>query len=198
MNPAPHFFSASSPSLRLGMTRSPQAFPPVLRRRRLGDVHLLPHHADLPPGEARGVLRLLLLSRAQVAPVLPRRVARCRACPGVMEDVARLEVLRVAGLLKDEVLGEVRAVVADVQPRDERRRAAASLARPPPDAELAQLRVRERFGSARVAPLAVPGVLEEDRAHLLAPHLLAEERLVERAELLLHEERHVAVARQLD
>src|SRR2546427_11760107 len=104
------------------MTGSPQALPPVLCRRRLGDVHLLPHVRDLPSGQAGGVLRFFFLTLAQRAPVLLRGVAGGVAGPRMMEDVARLEVLSVARLLKDEVLGEVGAVVADAQPGDERRR----------------------------------------------------------------------------
>ena len=46
------------------------------------------------------------------------------------EDVAALEVLAVAGLLEDQVLGEVRGVVADVEARDEDVLRAAGWRRP--------------------------------------------------------------------
>ena len=86
----------------------------------------------------------------QLAAVRLGRLARRRAGPGVAQDVAALEVAAVAGLLEDEVLGEVRLVVAHVQPGDEDvlrlRRDAHRRRRPrragvvqPEHAELAQL-----------------------------------------------------------
>jgi hypothetical protein len=59
----------------------------------------------------------------------------------VVQDVAALEVGAVGGLLEDEVLGEVLAVVADVEPRREDVRGAVV---EPEDAELLQLVAGER------------------------------------------------------
>src|SRR4051794_39771180 len=113
---------------------------------------------------------------------------------GMMENVARLKRPIIAGLLKHEILGEVFAVVADVQPREED--VAAGIK--PEDAELAELILRQRLARARVAPAHVPRVFEKDGAVVFLLHLLGEKRFVERREILAHEERDVDVARQLD
>src|SRR3954463_16483837 len=97
------------------------------------------------------------------------------------QHVTALEVCAVAGFLEDEILREMLAVVAHVQPREEDiLRAAArrdgskatARARPgtpgfadPKDAELPQLLGRERLGRTRVAPVHVPRVLGEEHAH---------------------------------
>ena len=78
----------------------------------------------------------------------------------------------------------MRTVISNVQPREEDiGRAAAVLFRQPINAELLQLVARKRIRSARIAPVHVPRVFEEDGGHVFLAHLLVEERLVERREI---------------
>src|SRR5438046_7031009 len=93
--------------------------PPLLLARRVvirREIHLLSHVIDAPTRQPCQVARLLLLTVAQRAAVVARRIAVRTARPRMMEDVAGLKVLTIARLLKHEILGEVLAVVADVQP----------------------------------------------------------------------------------
>jgi hypothetical protein len=140
-----------------------------------------------PSGQRREVARLLLLPLADFLAVPIADSASDRPRERVPDDVSPLEVLSVRRFLEDEVLGEVRLVVADVEARHEDVRSAAPrLGRfvQPEDPERLQLLAREWIGGARIAPAHVPGVLEKDRLHPLAAHLLGEERLVEVAEVL--------------
>ena len=68
----------------------------------------------------------------------------------------------------------------------------------PESAELPQLVGGEGIGRAGVAPAHVPGVLEEQRPHLLLFDLLAEHRLVEGAELVLDEQGDLGVRGEAD
>ena len=97
-------------------------------------MHLSAHFVDVPAGQLGHVARFVLLPLAQLTPVRGGRAAVARL-GGMMKDVARLELALIARLLKDEILGEVRAVVADVHPREEN-----AVVRPDPEhAELFQL-----------------------------------------------------------
>src|SRR4029079_15106850 len=80
---------------------------------------LLPDVLDLPAGERGERLRLALVTVGQRPAILLRGGTRISAAPVVAQDVTPLEVLPIASLLEDEVLREVRAVVAEMQPRDE-------------------------------------------------------------------------------
>ena len=68
----------------------------------------------------------------------------------------------------------------------------------PEHAELAELARGQRVGGARIAPRHVPGVLEEDAAHVLFADLLGEHRFVEVAELVFREHGKVHAGRELD
>ena len=70
------------------------------------------------------------------------------------------------------------------------------LGRQPVHAELAQLVRGQRISRAGIAPVHVPRVLQEHRAHLLPADLLVEQRPVEVTELLAHEDRDVHPGRQ--
>src|SRR4029078_9712433 len=72
-----------------------------------------------PAGERGERLRLALVTVGQRPAILLRGGTCISAAPVVAQDVTPLEVLAIAGLLEDEVLGEVRAVVAEMQSRDE-------------------------------------------------------------------------------
>src|SRR5213592_358998 len=82
--------------------------------------HSFSHIRDLPSRQVRHVDRLALAALAQLARVVARRGAVGRSRPRMMQNVARLEVAAVAGLLEDEIFREVLAVVADMQPGEER------------------------------------------------------------------------------
>ena len=114
----------------------------------------------------------------------------------MVEDVARLELSLIAGLLENEILGEVLAVVADVKSREEnvplpshraRRRRACAAPRATAD--------RTAHGSHQLMSHAYS---RKTALIVLAPDLLGEQRFVERREIFADEERHVDVARQLD
>src|SRR4029078_4803959 len=72
-----------------------------------------------PAGERGERLRLALVTVGQRPAILLRGGTCISAAPVVAQDVTPLEVLAIAGLLEDEILREVRAVVAEMQPRDE-------------------------------------------------------------------------------
>jgi hypothetical protein len=117
--------------------------------------------------------------------------------PRVVDDETALEVRLVAGLLEDQILGEVRIVVPNVQARDEdllraarRNRVTPRIAHPP-NPEAAQLLRRERIGRAGIAPSHVPRVFEEHGLAALLPNLLGEHGAVEVGEFLFHVLGHV-------
>src|SRR3954463_4301858 len=153
-------------------------------------MHLPAHLFEVPARQLGRVLRLMFLSFAELAPVDGGCIAVAGICR-MVEDVTRLELTLIARLLKNEILGEGLAVIADVQPREEDIAAGIE----PEDAELPQLVVRKRLGRAGIAPAHVPGVFEKNRAHLFVLDLLREERFVERREVSANEERDVDVAR---
>src|SRR5260221_5263812 len=102
--------------------RSPQ-LPPflfflalrALRRVDRGEVHLPADVVDAPAGQSGEVPGFLLLPVAHGAAISGDSFALRLAGPGMVEDVAGLEVRPVAGRLEDEVLREMLAVVADVE-----------------------------------------------------------------------------------
>src|SRR5262249_34859091 len=87
---------------------------------------------DVPPGEAAERLRPLFLApgyRSRIAPVLAERAEAFenRAAPRMGQDVSRLEIAAILGLLEREVLGKRLFRVADMEPRQhDRRRARAA------------------------------------------------------------------------
>src|SRR5262245_23435307 len=180
----------------------PELLPPVLHRHGIaGRRYLRPDLRDRPAGQLREGPDLLFLTASELDPVPCRGLAGLGSCPWVSEDITPLEVRAVRRLLEDEVLGKVRGVVADVEPREEDVASAAARAhaasfREPEDAELAQLFHRQGIGGTRIAPSHVPRVLEKGRVHVLPFHRLREHRLVERAELRLDEEGKVHARRQ--
>ena len=106
------------------------------------------------PVRCRQVLRFLLVAPRDVRAVALAGLARQIAGERVPQDVAALEVLAVGRLLEDEVLGEVRLVVADVEARHEDVRSAA--ARPPPEDRRARRRRAPR-SSSRASGSAAQG-----------------------------------------
>src|SRR5262249_53851358 len=77
---------------------------------------------DVPSGEAGERLRRLLLAlghRLAIAAVLAERAEALedRAAPRMAQDVARLEISAILGLLEREVLGKRLFRVADMEPR---------------------------------------------------------------------------------
>src|SRR3954447_21287350 len=98
-------------------TSAPQPAPPgnVLRHGR--HSRLLPDILDLPARQRGERLRLALVPLRQRATVLLRGGTRIAAVPVVAQRVPSLEVLPVTGLLKDEILRKMCAVVAHVKPR---------------------------------------------------------------------------------
>src|SRR5438094_7972844 len=108
----------------------------------------------------------MVLALAEGSPVISRRLAIGSAIPRMVEDVAGLEVLAIAGFLKDQIFREVLAIVTDVQASQKDVRRAAVIAVDPESTQAAQLLPGERIGGAGIAPVHVPGVLGEQRAHV--------------------------------
>src|SRR5712671_2291819 len=82
-------------------------------------IHLPAHRVDVPTGQLGEVARFLLAALFECAAIFAAGGAVGCAGPRMMQNVARLEVRAVAGGLEHEVVGKVRAVVADVQASDE-------------------------------------------------------------------------------
>ena len=97
-----------------------------------------------PVSEAR-VCGLLLVARSAARGGIRAACATAVARPGMAQDVAALEVLAVGGLLEHQVLGEMRRVVAHVQPRDEDVLA-------PPGAQVGDLAAGRAARRARTTP----------------------------------------------
>src|ERR1041385_5522735 len=148
----------------------PQFLIPLIVRRLGPEVHLLLDILELPAGELGERLRLRLLPLEHALLVRPGLRAIHGALVRVLHDVTALEVVSIFGLLKDEVLGEVRGVVAHVQPRDVRVLSAVAVVAvavaDPPDAERLQLLRRQRLRRARIAERHVPGVFGDDGLYL--------------------------------
>src|SRR5688572_4589569 len=106
---------------RNGTSLLPDLLPPVavVDRRPGSGALLFADLVDVPAGQAGQRLRLALAAGRQIPAVVRGRRAGLAARPGVPQHVPALEVAPVAGLLEHEVLGEVGAVVADVQARHE-------------------------------------------------------------------------------
>src|SRR4051794_13979347 len=95
----------------------PEFLPPCLfLRRGLFQMHLAADRPDVPTGQGGQGLGLLVVTLPEAPEVGPRLPAFARfSRPGVAQDVAALEGRFVGGLLEDQVLGEMRRVVAQVQ-----------------------------------------------------------------------------------
>src|SRR5262249_21051472 len=78
-------------------------------------VDLLPDVLDRPARECREVAGLPLGTDAKRLAIALGRLALNLSLPRMLQDVASLEIVAVAGLLEDEILGEARGVVADVE-----------------------------------------------------------------------------------
>src|SRR5438132_3152986 len=125
-------------------TRSlPYRLPPLFlgRRVRGNQIHLPANVVDVPSGERCEIARFFFLAIAQRCPVSLGSFAIGAAGPRMTQDVACLEVLSVAGFLEDEILGEMLAVVAHVQPGQKNfgGATAVGIIRDPESAEAAQL-----------------------------------------------------------
>src|SRR4029453_4419805 len=132
----------------------PQAFPPRrLRTDRGVRPHLLTDIGETPAGQRGQLLRLAGMTFDERAPVVRGGAARCGPFVGMPQHVSPLEVAAIAGLLEPQVLGKVRVVVADVEPREEHvGGAAARVAVAPEDAELTELVAGQRIGGTGIAP----------------------------------------------
>src|SRR5205085_6161273 len=98
----------------------PQPLPPRrLRADRGIGSHLLTDVGDVPAGQRCQLLGLAGAALDERSPVVVRRAAGRAAGEGMPQHVASLEVAAIPGLLEHQVLRKVRAVVADVQPRQE-------------------------------------------------------------------------------
>ena len=149
---------------------------------------------DVPRGESCERLCLALAAVAECHPVAGRGLAGVVAGPGVPEHIAALEVLAVGRLLEHQVLGEVVAVIARVEPGEEHLGAPVL---DPVHAERLELIDRQRLRRAGVTPAHVPCVLGEHRAHVVTPNLFAEHRLVELAEAVLDADGQFHAGREL-
>ena len=191
----------------------PDLLPPGLVDvfgRHLGtrlEVHAAADLVDVPAGQGGKRLRLPAPALGQRPAVVAGLCALRLALPRVAQDVAALEVLAVAGLLEDQVLGEVLAVVAHVEAGEE------DVLAPPPGgmaggtpglATPAACPARRR--RARAAPRATADRRRRGRTSSCprrtrgtpraCPRFstcCGEHRLVEVAELVLDVQRHVDV-----
>lgn len=125
------------------------------------------------------------------------RRAGIRSGPGMAKDVARLEVRAIGRFLEHQIFRKVLGIVSDMKPREKYVLAlrkhpfpAAPLRFLPKYAQTAQLFRRQRVGGTGVAPVHVPGILQEQTSFMLALHLLAEEVPIEVAKPILDVERY--------
>src|SRR5439155_2125296 len=103
---------------RSGCPARPSMFPDLFPPRACGsiDVHagFLPNVLDAPPCERREPRDFLRVPLFDFGAIRRHRRARLAAGPRVTQHIASLEVGAIGRLLKHEVLGEMRAIVADV------------------------------------------------------------------------------------
>ena len=107
-----------SPRLSNPSYRIPDPLPPGAVVRHWVEVvsaHLLPDHLDVPAGQRRECLRLLLVPLAQRPTILGDRVARIVSAPRMPKHVSSLEVGPVTGFLEAQVVWEVLRIVSHVQ-----------------------------------------------------------------------------------
>ena len=185
------------------MSVLPQALPPAAFGAACATkVHLVADIRDVPSGERRERLRFALLSLAHLLAVAvgaTRHLFRER----VAEDVAALEVASVRGFLENEVFREVLAVVADVEPGDER------VLRSRFAAAWGDVRCRSRTRRARGVDSRTAGRRHTDRTTTCPTRtrgkrcacslcgLAGEHRFVEIAKLVFDEHRKVHPGRKL-
>src|SRR6185295_12050941 len=103
------------------------------------DLHLPADLVGVPTGQLGEVRRFLQLTVVDRLPILVFGAADL-SLEWISKHVAGLEVLAIACRLEHEVIGKMRAVVADVQTADENvDRTAITASIEPEHAELAQL-----------------------------------------------------------
>src|SRR4029453_14250250 len=108
----------NEPLLRelVALSLLPESFPPGRLKPKRKVTHFLPDVAHVPAGEARQLLGLACAPIDNCLSILCRSGARVGAEEGMTQHVASLEIRAIASFLEDEIFGEVRVVVADVQP----------------------------------------------------------------------------------
>src|SRR5207248_8580107 len=110
-----------------------------------------------PSRQIREIVRLLPESGAESGTIAFRGITAGIAAPGMLENVAALEIAAIGCLHERQILGKGGRVVAHMQPGHESRAAFATerfvlSTADPPRSKLDQLLVAHRIGGAGIAP----------------------------------------------